>query len=126
MDETVFSTVRQREGSMKLFPALLLLLASSALAVPQIVRSFDAPDTGITGLACTASELYAVTGPSHKLFEIDPVSGATISTTTLAVANPNGLGMAGGALYLTNGTSTVYKYSTSGALQDSYGVFCSS
>jgi hypothetical protein len=111
---------------MKLYLVLLILLASSALAIPQIVRSFDAPDTGVSGLACTSTELYAVAQTSHKLYRLDPMSGAVLSTTTLAVTNPNGLGMAGGALYVTNGTSTVYKYNTSGVMQDTYEVFCSS
>jgi hypothetical protein len=111
---------------MKLLLVLLILLASTALAVPQIVRSFDAPDTGVNALACTATELYAASQGTHTLFKLDVNTGGVISSTVLAITNPNGLGMAGGNLYVTNGTSTVYKYNTAGVLQDSYGVFCSS
>ncbi|NLP04663.1 hypothetical protein GX411_01755 [Candidatus Fermentibacteria bacterium] len=109
----------------KLF-LLLALIPVTAGAAPQIVRSFDAPDTGITGLACSGgSDLYAVSGPSHKLFKINPVTGAVIDSWTLAPTNLNGLGMAGGSLFVTNGTSTVYNYNTSGTLIDTSIIMCS-
>lgn len=112
---------------MRKFLILLALVPAVAIAAPQIVRSFDAPDTGITGLACSgSSDLYAVSGPTHKLFKLDPVSGSVLGSWTLSPTNLNGLGMAGGSLYVTNGTSTVYNFNTSGTLIDTSIIMCSS
>lgn len=109
---------------MRLF-WLVFLLPGIVLAAPQIVRSFDGPDTGVSGLACSATELYAVTGPSHKLFRLNPETGAVISSWTLSPTNLNGLALAGGNLYVTNGSSTVYWYSTSGTALGSSMIMCS-
>lgn len=106
---------------------LFFIIPAAAIAAPQIVKSFDAPDTGITGLACSgSSDLYAVSGPSHKLFKINVATGGVIESWTLAPTNLNGLGMAGGNLFVTNGTSTVYSYNTSGTLIDTSIIMCSS
>ncbi len=110
---------------MRRLSFVFALIPAVSLAAPQIVRSFDAPDSGITGLACSgSSDLYAVSGPSHKLFKINVVTGAVIDSWTLAPTNLNGLGMAGGSLFVTNGTSTVYNYSTSGTLIDTSIIMC--
>ncbi|MBN1434429.1 hypothetical protein JW921_06685 [Candidatus Fermentibacterales bacterium] len=106
-------------------PALLvlLLLAMGAFAQPQIVNSFDAPDTGVTGLAYAQGSLYAV-ATSRVVYQLNPSTGAIQSSFSVTPTNPNGLGYAGTLLYVTNDTYYVYKYTVGGTSQGTTTLYC--
>ena len=116
---------------MKLMLVLLLSLAA-VMSAQQIVRSFDAPDSGISGLAYYNNSLYAVGSISSTVYDLDEMTGSvnnswTVSTT--GTETPTGLGYAGNLLYVAADDGTgysghVYKYTTSGSFQGSADVLC--
>ncbi len=111
---------------------LLLLCMAAVLSAQQIVRSFDAPDSGVSGLAYHDNTLYAVGSISNTVYELDEMSGSvnnswTVSTT--GTETPTGIGYAGNLLYIAadDGSGAgghVYKYTTSGSFQGSVDVLC--
>jgi len=111
---------------MKILTLPCLLLAAALAAQPQIVNSFDAPDTGIGGLAWAEGSLYAVSSVSNTVYRLDPATGAVQGSFAAGQSGANGLGYAGSLLYLTNGTSNVYKYTTTGVSQGATSLYCSS
>jgi len=64
---------------MKLLFAVLLSFTVIAGA-QQIVRSFDAPEVGITGLAYHDNSLYALGSTSKTVFELDEISGSVTNS----------------------------------------------
>jgi len=113
---------------------ILLLLLSFAAILPaqQIVRSFDAPDSGISGLAYCDNTLYAVGSISSTVYELDEMSGsvtASWTVSTIGSETPTGIGYAGSLLYVgaddgTGSSGHVYKYTTSGSYQGTADVLC--
>jgi len=116
---------------MKLLFAVLLSFTVIAGA-QQIVRSFDAPEVGITGLAYHDNSLYALGSTSKTVFELDEISGSVTNSWGFFTASgetPTGLGYAGDLLYIAadNGTGTaghLYEYSVSGTIAGIVDVFC--
>ena len=116
---------------MKLL-VLLLLSVAAVLSAQQIVRSFDAPDRGISGLAYHDNTLYAVGSISSTVYELDEISGSVINSwtvSTIGTETPTGIGYAGNLLYIAadDGSGAgghVYKYTTSGSYQGSADVLC--
>lgn len=109
---------------MKTASVMLSVIAAGALAQPQIVNSFDAPDTGVTGLAYADNDLYAVTS-SRVIYRMDPVTGQVEDSFSITPTGPDGLGYAGSLLYVTNGTSNVYKYTLGGTSEGTTSLYCS-
>ncbi|MCK5116171.1 MAG: hypothetical protein KAR44_06195 [Candidatus Aegiribacteria sp.] len=111
---------------------LLLLSMAAVLSAQQIVRSFDAPDSGISGLAYHDNTLYAVGSISSTVYELDEMSGSVNNSwtvSTLGTEIPTGIGYAGNLLYIgaddgTGGGGHVYKYTTSGTYQGSADILC--
>jgi hypothetical protein len=104
---------------------ILPLVAAVVFAEPAVVNSFAAPADDITGLAYGAGNLFAV-GASKTVYRMDPADGTVLgSFVTTVPSSPNGLGYAGSLLYVTNGTSTVYKYTATGTAQGSSILYCS-
>ena len=110
---------------------LLLLSMASVVSAQQIVRSFDAPDSGISGLAYHDNSLYAVGSISSTVYQLDEMSGSVNSSwtvSTIGTETPTGIGYAGGLLYVAadngNVSGHVYKYTTSGSYQGSADVLC--
>jgi outer membrane protein assembly factor BamB len=109
---------------MRLVLPLLLLVAAVSIAAPAVVNSFSCP-SGVLGLAYAQGSLYAVTG-SQVVYELDPATGAVLSQfSTTQVSSPNGLGYAGSLLYVTNGTSNVYKYTLTGTYSGATSLYVS-
>ncbi len=116
---------------MKLMVLLLLSLAA-VLSAQQIVRSFDAPDSGISGLAYHDNTLYAVGSISSTVYDLDEMSGSVNNSwtvSTIGTETPAGIGYAGDLLYVAADDGTgysghVYKYTTSGGYQGSADVLC--
>lgn len=111
---------------------LLLLSFAAVLSAQQIVRSFDAPDSGISGLAYHDNTLYAVGSISSIVYELDEMSGSVNNSwtvSTIGTETPTGIGYAGNLLYVaaddgSGAAGHVYKYTTSGSYQGSADVLC--
>jgi outer membrane protein assembly factor BamB len=116
---------KAKEEGMKICFVMCAALAMALWAQPQVVNSFDAPDTGISGLTFTDGSLFALSSVSQTVFRLDPTTGAVQDSFTVSPAGPNGLGDAGSLLYVTNGTSNVYKYTLDGTAQGSTSLYCS-
>ncbi|MBD3370187.1 hypothetical protein GF402_07480 [Candidatus Fermentibacteria bacterium] len=110
---------------MRIALALVLAVTVAAFAGLEIVNSFDAPDSGIEGLAYTSGSLYAVSKNTNTLYVLDPSSGSVEDSWPVTPTNSNGLGYAGDLLYVTDGSSTVYKYTTSGYSDGTSIILCS-
>jgi hypothetical protein len=112
----------------------LLLFLPAVLFAASVVETFDAPDTGITGLAYDGGSLWAVDGTTQYVYEINPSSGSVISsfyvTDQTATYNPvpGGLACSGGTIYLAMHSGTqygeMYKYDTTGVFQGQFDIFC--
>ena len=106
---------------MRRVMVVLLVLAAIASA-KAIVRTLDAPDTNISGLAWGDGSLWALDAVTDSVFELDPETGeilssfyfnhvTTIVPTGLAYSETLDMVLCGG-WYLTNGY--VFKYSPTG------------
>lgn len=108
---------------MKIVPILLLAFSAALLAVPQVVNSYDSPDSGISGLAYASNSLYALT-TAGTVYKLDPATGSTQSSFSITASNANGIGYAGSLLYITNGSSNVYKYTLTGTYSGVTSLYC--
>lgn len=108
---------------MKLALLILSVVALSVSAQPQIVSSFEAPASGVSGLSWAQNSLWAVT-TTGTVYEIDPGDGSVLSSFSVTCANPNGLGYGGSLLYITNGSYYVYKYTLGGTYQGACTLYC--
>jgi len=101
---------------------LLMLLLAAAASAKAIVSTIDAPDTNISGLAWGNGSLWAVDAVSDYVFELDPETGAVLSSfyfehhvtvvpTGLAYSESQDMVYCGG-WYGTTGY--VYKYTPTG------------
>lgn len=117
---------------MKILGILLVTAAVSLGAT--VVETFDAPDTGITGLAWGDGVLWAVDGTTQYIYGIDPSDGSV--TTSFYVTDQTstydpaagGLAYGNGTIYLAMHSGTqygkMYKYNASGAYQGEFDVYC--
>ena len=100
---------------------------------PQVVLSFDAPDTNISGLGYGAGSLWAVDKTTEMIYRLDPADGSVEDSWYIAANGtkvPAGLAFAGNTIYVTGGNlpnltlSYCYRYSTTGVYQGSFSLDC--
>jgi len=114
--------------------AVCVLALSFPLLGATVVNSFDAPDTGITGLAWGDGVLWAVDGTTQYVYQLNPETGAVISSFYITDQTPSydpvpsGLAWGAGVLYapMTYASTygKVYKYDESGVLQGTFDSYC--
>lgn len=116
-------------GIMK--KVLLLALLPLAAAFSQtVVATFDAPDTGINGLACGGGYLWALDGTTHNCYQVDPADGSVISSwyvQSIDALEPAGLAYGNNSLFAGMvGTSLkeVYIMDTAGNYLGNFTVNC--
>jgi hypothetical protein len=119
---------------LKAFAFLLILgaLLIPSVAVGGVVQTFDAPDTGITGLGYGSGSLWAVDGTTHYCYEIDPADGSVLSSFYVDAqgsgSHPTGMAFFNSQLHIVMNLGSsygyVYRYSTSGSYQSMYSVYC--
>ena len=115
------------------FLGLVLIVPMLVLAA-DVVETFDAPDTGITGLAYGDGSLWAVDGLTQNVYEINPGDGSVISSfyvtdqTSTYDPVPGGLAYGNGTVYLgmysSNQYGKFYKYSPAGAYWGDFDAYC--
>ncbi len=110
---------------MRTIILLLGMLPAVLFAVPTVVATFDAPDNDITGLAYADGKLYAVDKTAKKIYVLNPSSGSVETSWSIDVKDADGLAYAGELLYVTNGTSDVYKFKLSGTDDGKSTLYCS-
>jgi len=108
---------------------LLLALVPAVALGASVVKTIDAPDTGISGLAWGAGSLWAADGGTGNIYELDPSDGTVLSSFYCNTGTPSGLAYMGGNLHALNAESGtyygyVYKYSESGGYQGAYDSTC--
>lgn len=111
----------------------ILVLPFTVLAA-TVLNSFDAPDTGISGLAWGNGYLWAVDGTTQYVYQLDPADGDVVSsfyiTDQTPSYNPVTTGLAWGASVLyapmtyASSYGVVYKYNESGVLQGTFDSYC--
>lgn len=115
------------------FLGLLLFLPILAFSA-DIVVTFDAPDTGITGLAYGDGSLWAVDGTTQYVYELDPSDGSVISSfyitdqTPTYDPAPGGLAYANGSIYVAMYAGSTYgkfyEYLPDGTLENDFDAYC--
>lgn len=113
---------------------LCTCLLPMALFGATVLNSFDAPDTGISGLAWGNGVLWAVDGTTQYVYQLDPADGDVISSfyitdqTPSYDPSPSGLAWGGSVLYVpmtyASSYGKVYKYSESGELEGTFDSYC--
>lgn len=113
---------------------LCILLLPMALFGASVLNSFDAPDTGISGLAWGNGVLWAVDGTTQYVYQLDPDNGDVVTsfyiTDQTPSYNPVPSGLAWGASVLyapmtyASTYGKVYKYDESGVLQSTFDSYC--
>ncbi len=106
---------------MKIFIVLAVLLPTICFGV-SVVRTIDAPDTNISGLAWGEDKLWALDEESSFIYGINPVTGSIEEsfeiTGTPSNYSPAGLTFQGSTLFSSfvngGGSSYIYFYSSSG------------
>ena len=100
---------------------ICILLVPALAFGASIVQTFDAPDTGITGLGYGNGSLWAVDGTTQFCYQINPANGSVISSfyvVSLYNDDPYGLTFTNNSVYISmvNGTTSgrIYRYDTSG------------
>ena len=99
------------------FLALVVLLLPVVCFGAAVVRTIDAPDTNISGLAWGGDKLWALDEGSSMIYGINPVTGSIeISFEVLHPScptySPAGLAYSGGTLFssFVSGSSSTYVY----------------
>ncbi len=118
---------------MKQIVTLILILLAIALGA-TVINSFDAPDTGISGLAWDGTNLWAVDGTTQYAYELDPVNGDVLSSFYIMDQTPTYNPVPGGVIYLndtlyvTMFDSTlygkVYKFDSAWNYGGMFDVYC--
>jgi hypothetical protein len=110
---------------------ICILLVPAVCLGASIVQTFDAPDTGISGLAYGGGSLWAVDNTTQFLYQLNPSDGSVIDyfyIVSLYNDDPFGLAYLNGDLYvtMTNGSSSgrIYRYNTSGDLLAFLNAYC--
>ncbi len=107
---------------MKIFIVLAILLPTICFGV-SVVRTIDAPDTNISGLAWGEDKLWALDEESSFIYGLDPVTGIVevsfeVIHTACPSYSPAGLTYQSGTLFSSyisgNSSSYIYFYSSSG------------
>ncbi len=104
---------------------VVLLVIAAIASAKAIVRTLDAPDTNISGLAWGDGSLWALDAVTDSVFELDPETGEILSSfyfqhttnivpTGLAYSETHNLVLCGG-WYTTTGY--VFKYTPTGIYQ---------
>jgi len=112
----------------------LVVFLPAVLLAAGVIETFDAPDTGITGLAYGNGSLWAVDGTTQYVYQIDPTDGSVISSfyamdqTASYNPVPGGLTYGDGTVYLSmySGSSygRMYRYSESGEFLSDFDLYC--
>ena len=111
---------------------LLVIVFFIATWGAEIVKTFDAPENGISGLAHNGISLYACSDSPSKVFKLSPETGEVLSSWDQPLNNTKwvaGAGWAGDLLYIgtwesTGGWAYIYKYDQSDQNKGSIDVFC--
>lgn len=113
---------------------LCLCILPCTVFAATVLNSFDAPDTGISGLAWGNGHLWAVDGTTQFVYQLDPADGEVLSSFYITDDTPSynpvatGLAWGGSLLYapMTYASSygKVYKYNESGVFQGTFDSFC--
>ena len=101
---------------------VVLLVIAAIASAKAIVRTLDAPDTNISGLAWGDGSLWALDAVTDSVFELDPETGEILSSfhfqhttnivpTGLAYSETQNMVLCGGQ-YQTTGY--VFKYTPTG------------
>lgn len=100
----------------------------------SVLNSFDAPDTGISGLAWGNGALWAVDGTTQYVYQLNPVDGGVLSSFYITDQTPSynpapsGLAWGGAILYVpmtfASSYGQVYRYNESGTLQSVFDSYC--
>ncbi|MCK5036903.1 MAG: hypothetical protein KAS73_13500 [Candidatus Sabulitectum sp.] len=113
---------------MKVLAFILLLLPPVSFGA-SVVRTLDAPDTSICGLAWGEGMLWCLDDISSWVYGLNPETGdveVSFEFSGYMDYTPAGLAYNDGTLYgsFINGTEStrVYWYSTSGTLEGSYDL----
>jgi hypothetical protein len=119
---------------MRYTSLLGVLVLPALVAGASVVTSFDAPDTGITGLAWDGSSLWAVDGTTQYVYQLDPSDGTVLSsfyiTDNTPTYNPvpGGLVWHGSTLYVAMhyamSYGRVYRFNSSGTYLGEFDVYC--
>ena len=111
----------------------LVVFVGLGLADPQVITTFDAPDTNISGLGYGAGSLWAVDRTTEFVYQIDPANGTVLNSWYLSQNGtkiPAGLTFANNTVYVTGGNppnltaSYGYRYNTSGGYLGSFSLDC--
>ena len=112
----------------------LLLLLPVFVFGADIIETFDAPDTGITGLAYGDGSLWAVDGTTQYVYEMNPSDGSVISSFYITDQTPTYDPVPGGlayhdgsvyvAMYATNTYGKFYEYLEDGTLENNFDAYC--
>jgi hypothetical protein len=108
-----------------------MLLVPAICLGASIVQTFDAPDTGITGLGYGGGSLWTIDGTTQYMYQINPSNGSVVNSwyvTSIYNDDPFGLTYANNSLYISmvNGATSgkIYQYSTSGAFMNDFDAYC--
>ncbi|MBN1433784.1 hypothetical protein JW921_03435 [Candidatus Fermentibacterales bacterium] len=117
---------------MRLLCICSLLLISAVATGASVVRTLDAPDTNISGLAFGDGKLWAVDGGTSMIYGLDPVSGSVETSfyathSSVPSYSPGGLAFYNNNLFASFFYSTsstyIYWYTTAGA-NAGYDILC--
>ncbi len=112
----------------------LLLFIPTLLFAAVVVETFDAPDTGITGLAYGDGSLWAIDGTTQNVYELDPSDGSVVSSFYVTDQTPTynpatgGLAYGSGTVYVPVYSGTqygkFYKYDATGSYLGMFDAYC--
>lgn len=114
---------------------ILAILIFPAIALgATVVNSFDAPDTGISGLTWDGTNLWAVDGTTQYAYQLDSSDGTVLSSFYIADQPsaydpvPGGVAYHGSTLYVVMHAGTnygsVYRYNSGGTYLGQFDVYC--
>lgn len=111
---------------------ILPLMIAICSSDPEVVLTFDAPDTNISGLGYGEGSLWAVDCVTEFAYRINTETGAVEDSWYCAngTKHPTGLTFANNQAYIimaagSNNTDPYcYRYSTTGTFQSSFDLDC--
>lgn len=118
---------------MKVLLVFILILPALAVGA-SVVSSFSAPANDICGMGWDGTSLWAVDGATQYAYQLDPSSGAVLSSFEVVDQPssynpvPGGVTYRNDILYISMYYSTsygkVYKYNASGTYLGNFDVYC--